>query len=138
MSNAALDLFAEFATDETAEHDGVWMNFKSFEFLIARSGNREYSKLLTKLVNKNQRILDGKDRVADEKSDDIMCEVISKTILRGWKGEIVVEKGGKPVPYSQENAAKALKLKDFRSMIMRLADDTESYRIAQIEEKEKN
>lgn len=134
----SFDLFAEFATDEKLEAEGTYMSYKGQEFLIARSGNRDYGKLLSKLVNKNQRILDGKDKAADDKSDEIMIEVIAKTILRGWKGAIIVEKGGKPVEYSVENAKKALKLKDFRAEVMKMAEDREAYRVAQLEEQEKN
>lgn len=134
----ALDLFAEFATDEQLESDGTWMPYKGQDFLIARGGNRDYGKLLTKLVNKHDRILQGKDKAADAKSDDIMCEVIAKTILKGWKEPMIVEKGGSPVPYSVENAIKALRLKDFRAEVMRMADDREAYRIKTLEEQEKN
>jgi hypothetical protein len=133
-----LDLFSQFATDESKEIDGTIQEIAGVNFTIARAGNRHYGKLLTKLVNKNQRILDGKDDAADAKSDEIMCEVIANTILRGWEGEIVVEQGGDPVSYSVDAAKKALKLKDFRAEVMRAAGDTEAYRVAKVEEAEKN
>lgn len=136
MSNQALDLFAEFATNEDAEVTGVKQEFKGVTFLIARSGNREYGKLLTKLINKNQRVLDGKDAAADAMSDKIMVEVIAKTILKGWEGNIVYK--GEPMPYSVENAKTVLTHKDFRAQIMKMADDSEKYRVVQMEEEEKN
>jgi hypothetical protein len=134
----SFDLFAEFATDETAELDGVWMPYKGRKFLIARSGNREYGKLLSKLYNKHQKTLEAKDKEADKKSDEIMAEVCAKTILKGWEGTMVVEKGGQPVHYSHENAKKALLIKDFRSFIMRLADDVESFKVVKEDDQEKN
>lgn len=134
----AFDLFAEFATDEAAETGGTWMQYKGQDFLIARSGNRNYGKLLTKLVNKNQRVLDQQDDHADSASDDIMVEVIAKTILLGWKGEMIVEKGGSPVAYSLDSATKILRVKDFRAQVMKMADDREQFRVKQMEEQAKN
>lgn len=133
-----LNLFSQYATDESAEIGGTYQEIAGTKFLIARAGNIQYGKLLTKLVNKHQRILDGKDDAADAKSDEIMCEVIAKTILKGWEGEIIVEKDGEPVPYSVENAMKALRLKDFRVEVMRCAGDNEQYRLNKVEEQEKN
>lgn len=133
-----LDIFKEFATDERAETQGTEIPYKGQVFLIARSGNREYAKLLTNLVNKHQRVLDQKDEESDKKSDDIMVEVIAKTILKGWKNPMVVERGGKPVVYSVESAMKALRIKDFRAEIMKMADDREAYRVKEAEEQEKN
>lgn len=133
-----IDLFKEYATDERAEEDGTEIPNGEQVYLIARSNNRNYAKMLTKLVNKHQRVLDQKDKAADQKSDEIMIEVIANTILKGWKHPMVVERGGEPVPYSIENAKKALKLKDFRTDVMKMADDREAFRLKELEEQEKN
>lgn len=131
-----LDLFAEFATVENAEVDGVEVEYKGVTFIIARSGNRKYGKALTALVNKNQRVLDQKDDSADKKSDEIMIDVIAQHILKGWKGDIMFK--GQPLPYSVENAKKVLAIRDFRAEVMKMADDRENYRVKEVEEQEKN
>lgn len=133
-----LDIFKEFATDATAESAGAEVKFKGQTFLIARSNNRDYGKMLTKLVNQHQRILDQKDEEADKKSDEIMVECMAHHILKGWKEPMVVERGGKPVEYSVENAKKALSIRDFRTEVMRMADERDNYRVKLEEEQEKN
>lgn len=133
-----LNLFKEYATDTNAEIKGVKVPLKGQIFYVARSNNREYAKLLSTLVNENQIIIDGKDEAADKKSDEIMIEVMAKTILKGWEHPMVVEQNGEPVPYSVENAKKALSFRDFRVEIMRIADDRARYLLSKDEEKEKN
>lgn len=134
----AVNLFAAYATNEKLEIDGTIMPLRGVNFTIARSGNRAYGKLLSKLYNQFQTVLDGKDEAADKKSDEIMIEVIATTILRGWEGKVIVEEGGKPVEYSIDNAKKLLKLKDFRADVMRMAEGREAFLLKKVDEQEKN
>lgn len=131
-----VDFFNEYATDETAEHNGAEVPIKGRTFLIARANNRAYGKLLTKEYNKHQRVLDAKDAVADAKSDEIMIDVIARTILKGWIG--IINFKGEKLAYSLDNAKKLLALKDFRTDIMRAAEDREVYRLIKNQEQEKN
>lgn len=130
-----MDIFATYETDETKENEGTWVEIGDAKFLVARSGNRKYVKMLTKLVEKNQRVLDRKDEAADKLSDQIMVDVMAETILLGWEG---VTQGGQDWPYSVGNAKAALAVKDFRREIMKIADDAEEYKAKQVEETEKN
>ena len=128
-----MDLFSEFATDTKAEVDGVKVPYKGITFLIARAGNRKYGKVLSEAVKQNQIKLDMKDDAADDLSDKLMAEVLAKTILLGWEGDVMYK--GEALAYSLENAKKVLTHGDFRAFITKLADDRESFRAAQIEEK---
>lgn len=130
-----LDIFESFATDETAEVNGTWHEFNGAKFLIARSGNRNYAKKLTALVERNQKLLDRKDEAAETLSDQIMIDVLAETILLGWEG---VGFKRKPLPYSVANAKTLLAVKDFRREVMRLADDVAQYRAQLEEEQAKN
>lgn len=132
----SFDFFDEFATDAAAEVNGVEVPYKGSTFIVARSGNKKYGKLLSDLVKKNQIALDLKDDAADDLSDKLMAEVLAKTILVGWKGEITYK--GEKLKYSTANAMKLLAHADFRALVSRWADDREQYRAKQIEEKVKN
>lgn len=115
-----LDIFAQYATDETLENEGTFVEHGDAKFLIARSGNRKYGKLLTALVEQNQQLLDKKDEAADALSDKLMIEVMAKTVLIGWEN---VGYQGKVLPYSVENAKLLLGVKDFRRLVSKWADD---------------
>lgn len=134
----ALNLFAEFATDETREKDGVWREYGGTEFLVARQGNRKYRERFLKLYKPHERLLKGNTEAAEAKSTEIMVDVMAHTILLDWKGKIVVEKGGSPVEYSVENAKKALSLAGFREVISEFSEDVNAYKIVQEAEDEKN
>lgn len=129
----SIDFFDEFATDAAAELNGVEVPYKGTTFIVARAGNKKYGKLLSELVKKHQIALDLKDDAADELSDRLMAEVLSKTILVGWKGEITYK--GEKLKYSTANAAKLLAHADFRAQVSRWADDREAFRVKAQEEK---
>jgi hypothetical protein len=120
-----LDIFAEYATNDNLENDGTWMEVGDAKFLIARSGNKKYTRKLTKAVDRHKKQLDRKDDAADKLSDEIMIGVIAETILLGWEG---VAYQGKELPYSLENAKMLLSIKDFRRQIMELADDFDAFK----------
>lgn len=135
-----IDLFAQFATDETAENEGVWVPLGDSEFLIARTGNRTYSKKLAAAFKSNQRALDAGDDAADALSDKIMISVIADTILLGWRtGEVnSVLYQGETLAYTKEAAKKVLAHKDFRRQVMNWAEDMGRYKAVKDEDLAKN
>lgn len=130
-----LDLFAEFATDETLENEGVEMPYKSAKLIIARSGNHAYSTALSEVVNKHQMELDSKDEAARKLSDKLMIECIAAHILKGWSG---MSYKGVELPYTLENAKMVLAHKDFRQQVMRMADDREAFKAKMEDAQAKN
>lgn len=131
----SLDIFAQFATDETLEENGTWFPIGGgARVLVARSGNRKYGKMLSKEVERNKKALDLNDDAADKLSEEIMIAVIAETILLGW--EDVVFKG-QALEYSVANARKLLALKDFRKTIGQFADDVSAYKFKETEEQGK-
>lgn len=133
----ALDIFSKYATDEALENNGVWRQIAGgVELLIARSGNPKYAKLLTKEVDRARLVLDGEDARADKVSNEIMVDVIARTILLDWrtKGEdgstvATIFAGGKDLPYSVENAKVMLALKDFRRQVAVFSDEMDAYKV---------
>lgn len=130
-----MDIFAAYATDETKEQEGSWVEIGDSEFLVARSGNRKYSRMLGRLVEKNQKALDMRDEAADKLSDRLMVEVLAATILLGWEN---VSFQGKVLEYNKANAEKLLAIKDFRREIMKRADDFDAFKVVAEAENEKN
>lgn len=139
----AVDIFAEFAISETKAQDGVWVPYKDgIEFLIAKSGNKKFRRMAAALMSKNKRVLDQKDgdgvatEAAEAKLNEVMIEILSKTVLLGWKGNLQFQ--GKPLEYSEENARKLLKLEGFRNLISDMAADEAAFKEVQEAEEEKN
>ena len=100
----SFDIFAAFATDENLENNGATFQLGGGStLLIARGGNRRYSKAITKAVEARRVELDGEDAASEKASDEIMIGVMAETILLGWQnlsfkgeemGEYSVEKTG--------------------------------------------
>ena len=122
-----MDYFDQYATDPELEAKGTWVPQPGgSKLLIARSGNRAYSKLLNSLVEENQEILNANDDVADKTSEEISVKVMAKTILLGWEG---VTYKGASLPYTLDNAVMLLGHRDFRMLVGRLADKQANYRL---------
>ena len=131
----ALDIFAQFATDETLEENGTWFQIGGgARVLVARSGNRKYGKMLTKEVERNKKALDLNDDAADKLSEEIMIGVIAETILLGWED---VSFKGEVLEYNVANAKKLLAVKDFRKAIAQFADDVSAFKFKETEEQGK-
>lgn len=130
-----LDVFSEFATDETAEVEGTWVPYKKSEFLVARLGNKQYADKLSSLYEKNRKKIEAGGEEADRLNTDLMIEVLATTILKGWKN---VAYRGAQMNYSVENATKLLRHAEFRKVITEIASDVENYRAKLEEEQEKN
>lgn len=133
MSNV-VDLFAAFATNTEAEKEGTLTQLPDCGdtmFRIARIGNGSYKRLLSSLYKKNRAVLDSKGEAAEAKSNEILAEVYSKTILLGWEGTVMA---GGPKTYSQELAKKLLLLPDFREKVEQVASDFATFKASKDEE----
>jgi len=123
-----MDITKAFATDANKEEDGIEVDIGDGATLrVARIGTKAYNKVINKLFTANKRALDLKNDAAAELSDRLMAEAMAKTILKGWDG---IEDGGKPLPYSIENAQRLLMIKDFRALVFEKANDFEAYKAA--------
>ena len=138
-----VDIFADFAINDTKSKDGVWVPYRGdVEFLLARSGNKNFRKQAQALMGRNRRVLDMKDGngnstdEAEAKLTEIMIEIMAKTVLLGWKGNLQFQ--GNPLEYSVDNAKKLLKIDSFRDMISGMASDEQRYKEVQEVEEAKN
>jgi len=135
-----LDLFTAFATDTKAEQEGTWLSVPGLgkrKFLIARVGNVSYGKLLQSLFKRHRNVIEGDDPVAAKtRSDEVLAEVYSKTVLLGWQGAINFK--GTPQTYSQAVAKELLMNAEFLKRIQVVAEDFNSFLATKKEEDAKN
>jgi hypothetical protein len=121
-----LDIFAEYATDESLENGGTYFPFGGgSRLLVARSGNRRFGKALTVLVNENRLVLDQDDELANAKSNEIMASAMATGVLLGWEG---ISYKGKSLSYSFENAKMLLAHNDFRREVVALSENASAYK----------
>jgi len=133
----SLDLFNEFATDTAAEESGVWMPYAGdVEFLVARANNREYSRLIQKMYRRNKVALDAGGEAATKLNEQLVIEVMAKTILLGARGDFTWK--GAKVEFSESVAKEMLALREFRRWVADKADDMSGFKLIKDEEDEKN
>lgn len=122
------------ALDNKKEKEGVWFDIDGeTSVLVARMYNPNFQKLFERLSmpyrNSAKRGL-----LKDEKAEEILSKVLSKTVLLDWKGLTLA---GKQVKYSTDKAAEILsdkKYSTFRQIIIDYAEEQSNYRNAAIEE----
>ena len=131
-----MDIFSEFAVNETLEIDGRWVPFNAkTKFKIARMNNAHYNRIFMRLYKMNKVILESKGKEAKAKSDDVMAEAFSKAILVGWEGPVKIN-GEDLGAYSQEKAKKALLIEQFRVWVAQQTEDFASYKAVQEDEED--
>lgn len=131
------DLFYDVATDEAAEVNGVWQKFNAdVDLLVARSMNPKHAKMQLELYQRHQQALEADDEAAEKLDNEINIEVMSKTILLGWRskaadGTVVpqVKFKGEMLSHSVENAAKLLAVKEMRRRVAQMANKVDEYRV---------
>ncbi|MCY1561171.1 hypothetical protein D9M68_983980 [compost metagenome] len=64
-----------------------------------------------------------------------MVDAMARTLLLGWKN---LGFRGQPLEYSVDNAKLLLSVKDFRELVLKHANDAETYRVVVEEEAAKN
>lgn len=139
-----MDIFRQFAADPVKEVEGVWETLgtspegKAARLLIARSGNKRHSKVVTQLYESNRSTLELKNEAADAKGEEITVDSMAKGVLLGWEG---LEFDGDKLPDSATMtpedrlvaARKLLGVKDFRALVQKKAEDFAKYKAYQDE-----
>jgi len=124
-----MDLDKVFSTDVSLEEEGVWITLDEASAIkIARLNNKAFKQLATKIGKQSKIIAKHTDDIPEE----TLIQLIAKTILLDWKG---IKVKGKEVVYSVENAIKFMtEYKDFRDLVIELANEKETFRRVEIEE----
>lgn len=124
-----MDIFENFATDETLEVEGSWVPLdKDTSLKVARIDNPEHVKLQTRVFEENEHKL-----VDNPELDNILTrDILAKSILKDWKGLMYK---GKELKYSIKNANMLLTHKDFRKKVVALAINFTNFK-AKLDEKD--
>lgn len=122
-----MDITKEFGTDHAKEVDGIDVDIGGATLRIARIGSLAYNKLVNKLFTANKQVLNLKNEQSEAVNENLMSEVLAKTVLKGWSG---IEENGVALPFSVENAQRLLRIKDFRALVMEKAGDFTLYKAA--------
>lgn len=123
-------------TDTALEEEGVWRDIGDGARLkIARLGNPAYKAEWEKRSKPYKRQIRN-DSLPTEKANELLYQCLARAVLLDWDG---LDEDGQPVPYSRENAVRLLReIRDFRDLVVSLADDAEAYRREAIEDAEGN
>lgn len=129
---------SQFETDRQLEADGVWVDIgdeDGTQLLIARIGNPNFNRLLRNRMKPHRNLLQ-RDALPIETQEKILNEVMSETILLGWKN---LKYKGKKVNFSTDRALELIsEIPDFRELVMEVANSMETFRIVEAEEDVKN
>lgn len=129
---------SNFKTDNKLEEEGSWVQVgKDAKIKVARIRNKKYLKLFKRLAAPYKSSI-RKGSLEDSVADDILNKCIAETVLLDWKG-LSVE--GSELEYSSEEAYKILsnpEYKDFKDMVVEIADDMEVFKNNEEEEDIKN
>jgi transposase-like protein len=127
-----MDIFDQFAANTDIEENGLEVEIGINTFItVARSGNKKYTRILTKLYETHRHELDQKGPDAEYRADQITIETMAKAVLLGWRG---ITFKGQPMEYSLENARTLLAVKDFRLLVNKHADNFQNFRAVKEEE----
>lgn len=139
-----MDFYELYATDATAEEKGRAFSEEfggDVTFVLARAGNRTYTRMIQAQFEAHRHILELKDtpeqeEAANELSFKLIGQVMASSIVLGWSGNVKYK--GQDLPYSYNNAVLLLSHKDFRAKILGLADNFRNYLVSAMEKDAKN
>lgn len=132
-----------YATDESAEADGVWNDFGGvFRVKIARAGNGnpKFMKELTRAAKRANGVS------TPEMERAALQDVYAHTVVKGWQTCVdgqwqdgIDMDEGELLPSNPETYKRVFEeLPDVYTSIVRLADDASNYRKSALEASAKN
>lgn len=134
-----MNLYDVYETDTALETEGVWVALtKDIQVKVAALPNPNFVDYLTKLQKPYKGQI-RKNSLDKEIEEDLYVKAVAKTVLIDWKG--IKDKENKDIPYSYENAYKLLSdksLKRFKSDIILLSTEAETFKAEEKEEAVKN
>lgn len=125
-----MELGKMFGTDKAKEQNGVWFKGpKETEYLVARQGNKNYTKLVSELT-KPYRALIEKGLADPATLNEISAEAMSRTVLLDWRG---ITDGGKPLDYTPAIGKQwLLELPDFADFIFACSKNVAAYQAEEL------
>lgn len=106
--------------NDSKEEEGVWAKYFGVDLLIARSNTTKYNNLFRRLTKPYKRQLE-KNNLDNDTMEEIMCEVMSETVLLDWKNF-------KGIEYTKENAKSLMKNdNDAFEFVKNFSEDINNY-----------
>lgn len=126
-----------FATDETLETEGVWVEAGSgLRLKIARLNNAAYEEELRRLGKPYVRQI-RLGTVDNSVLETIAIKAVAKHVLKGWEG--LEDEKGKTIQYTTNKAEEVLlKYRDFYRLVNEFAQEQDLYRQEELESSEGN
>lgn len=131
-----------FATNESLEEDGAWVDVNELYGLkikVRRLRSEASIKAYEDIVRESfgeQKIRRPEDLDARQ-SGDILTRQLARAVLIDWKG--VYDGEGNEIPYSEEAALATLtEMKDFREFVYQAANERDTFRDKADKEAAKN
>lgn len=130
-----------FATDERLEEDGAWVTVNELYGLrlkVRRLRSDASIKAYEDVVRETfgEHKLRKPEDLSEKQSGDILTRQLARAVLIDWEG--VYDDDGNEIPYSEEAALNALKIKDFREFVYQAANERDTFRENADEEASKN
>lgn len=128
----------EVKTSEQLEEKGVWCKFplkknpkdEDVFFLIGSSKSATYKAALSREVRSHgvmnyTRAIETIE--GQQQNLELLIAVMAKSVLLGWRGEVILEEGAAPEEYSRAAAVKALRIRPFREWVEAKAQSEELF-----------
>ncbi len=116
-----------FGTDPQLEQEGVWCQYGTMRFLLARAGgaNRRYGKVMMARMKPVRRALEI-GNLSEERSRALLADVLAETVVLNWEK---VKYKKQVLEYSKENCRNLLtEFPDLLNELHSLAQRLELYR----------
>ncbi|AXQ69741.1 tail assembly chaperone [Caulobacter phage CcrSC] len=127
-----------FATDTSAEEDGVWVDVTpTLKFKIRAYSAKVVGDLREKLIKPFQSMIRAGVPIPNDQNEDIALKVIAGAVLADWQGLTAKGEDGKDVevPYSAATALEYLKrLPKLANFVVGIATDTAFYKAEELRE----
>lgn len=106
-----MSLYSQFATDKSAEVEGVWVEYGANEdgsipaFKISRmsKANKKYTKALERATRPHRRAIE-LETMNNDLAERLFMEVFVDTVLLDWKG--IKQRDGEELEFCKKNALK--------------------------------
>lgn len=124
-----MNLTKTFQTDPTLD-EGSWVKLGDAQIKIARLGSPRYQSGVAARLRPHRAEIEA-GSMNDKEAMQIEIELLADFIVLDWKN---VEFDDAPMPYSRDNAIKALGLELFRNWVREQARNLENFRTRETKE----
>lgn len=140
-----MSLRKSFGLNKNLASEGKWFDVDvdendkpmRFKLLYMNAQNKNLSKIKTSVMKPYKRQID-QETISDALLNNVGIEIFVRGVLVDWDN-IVVEDGGKPLEFNEENATMIMKeFPELFTLLLLLAKDFGNFKQAEVEDIAKN